>query len=109
MVCNGDVFVVGQQWILRTEQSPDIRGVVKRRVKIGIAPDVRGHEEVRFSHGNQQALSGNVRLLRAASGQYRENHATQRSGRPGLHQGVERSLPASLHARIARSLQPSLP
>ena len=40
MIANGDIFVVGQQWIVWAEQFADIRRMMNADVEIGVVADL---------------------------------------------------------------------
>ena len=40
MVADGDVFVVGEEWLVGAEELADARGVVDGGVEVGVVGDV---------------------------------------------------------------------
>ena len=62
MITDGNVFVVGQQRIVGTEQLADARGVIDRGVKVRVVSNLRGKLHLRFLHGHQERSYAILRL-----------------------------------------------
>ena len=62
MIADGNIFVVGQQRIVRAEKLSNARGVMDRCVKVGVVADLRGQLHLGVAHGNEQWLDATAHL-----------------------------------------------
>jgi hypothetical protein len=58
MVADGDVFVVGKEWLVGTEELADAGGVVDGGVEVGVVGDVNGFDECGSNDGVEGGLGG---------------------------------------------------
>ncbi len=87
MIADGDVFVVGQERIVGTEELADARGVMDGGVEVGVVADLGGKLHLHIAHGNEHRLQARFcGGIPSARGEQRRDSAAER--RPGC--GAER-------------------
>jgi len=56
VIADGNVFVIRQKRLIRTEELTDARGVIDGRVEVGVVGDVDGFDEIGAGDGVERRL-----------------------------------------------------
>lgn len=91
MVTDGDMFVVGKQRLLGTEELTHARGVVEGGIEVGVVGDVNRFDESGAADGVKRSLGGLPAIwLDAGMEKGGEGFAEQRPGTmPERHERIE--------------------